>query len=105
MIVMDGMIVELEVAGRKLSLEELAEVAEAFLTYLDAHPDMPPGPLASFVWVASKLPWIKSQALLPRHVPSYLRTSRRASRGRLRRASPRLDAHRLIVAGSRALRR
>jgi segregation and condensation protein A len=27
---------------------------------------MPPGPLAAFVWVASKLLWIKSQALLPR---------------------------------------
>ena len=50
----------------EISKVALAEVAEAFLAYLDAHPGMPPGPLASFVWVASKLLWIKSQALLPR---------------------------------------
>src|SRR6266542_1843961 len=50
----------------EISKVALAEVAEAFLVYLDAHPDMPPGPLASFVWVASKLLWIKSQALLRR---------------------------------------
>src|SRR5438067_10504030 len=49
----------------EISKVALAEVAESFLAYLDAHPDMPPGPLASFVWVASKLLWIKSQALLP----------------------------------------
>src|SRR5438874_11601745 len=49
----------------------LAEVAETFLAYLDAHPGMPPGPLASFVWVASKLLWIKSQALLPRPPVSH----------------------------------
>jgi segregation and condensation protein A len=50
----------------EISKVALAEVAEGFLAYLAAHPDMPPGPLASFVWVASKLLWIKSQALLPR---------------------------------------
>src|SRR5207253_11135051 len=50
----------------EISKVALAEVAEGFLSYLEAHPDMPPGPLASFVWVASKLLWIKSQALLPR---------------------------------------
>ncbi len=50
----------------EISKVSLAEVAESFLQYLDAHPDMPPGPLASFVWVASKLLWIKSQALLPK---------------------------------------
>src|SRR5918912_3973637 len=50
----------------EISKVSLAEVAGGFLEYLDAHPDMPPGPLASFVWVASKLLWIKSQALLPR---------------------------------------
>ena len=44
----------------------LAEVAEGFLAYIDQYPEMPPGPLASFVWVASKLLWIKSQTLLPR---------------------------------------
>lgn len=44
----------------------LAEVADSFLLYLEAYPDMPPAPLASFVWVASKLILIKSQALLPR---------------------------------------
>jgi segregation and condensation protein A len=44
----------------------LAEVADSFLVYLEAHPDMPPGPLASFAWVASKLILIKSQMLLPR---------------------------------------
>ncbi len=44
----------------------LAEVTDGFLHYLSAHPDLPPAPLASFVWVASKLLWIKSQALLPR---------------------------------------
>jgi segregation and condensation protein A len=44
----------------------LAEVAEGFLAYIDKYPEMPPGPLASFVWVASKLLWIKSQTLLPR---------------------------------------
>ena len=48
-----------------ISKVALAEVSEGFLLYLEAHPDMPPGPLASFVWVASKLLWIKSQALLP----------------------------------------
>src|SRR5438067_9858569 len=56
----------------EISKVALAEVAESFLAYLDAHPDMPPGPLASFVWVASKLLWIKSQALLPR--PPVIRT-------------------------------
>lgn len=50
----------------EISKVSLAEVAESFLEYLDRHPGMPPGPLASFVWVASKLLWIKSQALLPR---------------------------------------
>jgi segregation and condensation protein A len=44
----------------------LAEVTDAFLHYLEAHPDMPPAPLASFAWVASKLILIKSQVLLPR---------------------------------------
>ncbi len=48
-----------------ISKVALAEVSEGFLHYLEAHPGMPPGPLASFVWVASKLLWIKSQALLP----------------------------------------
>src|SRR5436853_6749422 len=56
----------------EISKVSLAEVAEGFLVYLDAHPDMPPGPLASFVWVASKLLWIKSQALLPK--PPVART-------------------------------
>src|SRR5437763_6862301 len=56
----------------EISKVSLAEVAGGFLAYLDAHPDMPPGPLASFVWVASKLLWIKSQALLPR--PPAIRT-------------------------------
>lgn len=50
----------------EISKVSLAAVSESFLEYLDAHPDMPPGPLASFVWVASKLLWMKSQALLPR---------------------------------------
>jgi segregation and condensation protein A len=50
----------------EISKISLALVTEEFLTYLEAHPDMPPGPLASFVWVASKLLWIKSQSLLPR---------------------------------------
>src|SRR5437867_7083343 len=50
----------------EISKVSLAEVAGSFLEYLDAHPDMPPGPLASFVWVASKLLWLKSQSLLPR---------------------------------------
>jgi segregation and condensation protein A len=49
-----------------ISKVSLAEVAEGFLSYLEAHPNMPPGPLASFVWVASKLVWIKSQMLLPK---------------------------------------
>ncbi|HYP40046.1 MAG TPA: ScpA family protein [Chloroflexia bacterium] len=54
-----------------ISKVALAEVAEGFLAYLQAHPDMPPGPLAAFVWVAGKLLLIKSQALLPRPpVPS-----------------------------------
>ncbi|HUP27547.1 MAG TPA: segregation/condensation protein A [Chloroflexia bacterium] len=44
----------------------LAEVAEGFLAYIQNYPEMPPAPLASFVWVASKLLWIKSQTLLPR---------------------------------------
>ena len=50
----------------------LAEVAEGFLSYIDKYPEMPPGPMASFVWVASKLLWIKSQTLLPR--PPLART-------------------------------
>ncbi len=49
-----------------ISKVALADVAEGFLSYLDAHPGMPPGPLAAFVWVASKLIWIKSQGLLPK---------------------------------------
>ncbi|HEY0072414.1 MAG TPA: segregation/condensation protein A [Chloroflexia bacterium] len=49
-----------------ISKVALAEVTDAFLSYMSAHPDMPPAPMASFVWVASKLLWIKSQALLPR---------------------------------------
>src|SRR5438105_15940637 len=56
----------------EISKVSLAEVAEGFLAYLGEHPDMPPAPLASFVWVASKLLWIKSQALLPR--PPITRT-------------------------------
>lgn len=50
----------------EISRVSLAEVTDGFLAYLEAYPDMPPGPMASFVWVASKLLWIKSQALLPR---------------------------------------
>ncbi|MDQ3928959.1 MAG: segregation/condensation protein A [Chloroflexota bacterium] len=50
----------------EISKVSLAEIANSFLSHLEAHPDMPPGVLASFVWVASKLLWIKSQALLPR---------------------------------------
>src|SRR6476661_10353559 len=50
----------------EISKVSLAMVAESFLEYLDRHPDMLPGPMASFVWVASKLLWIKSQSLLPR---------------------------------------
>lgn len=49
-----------------ISKVALAHVTDGFLLYLSSHPDMPPAPLASFVWVASKLLWIKSQALLPR---------------------------------------
>jgi segregation and condensation protein A len=49
-----------------ISKVALADVTGAFLSYMSAHPDMPPAPMASFVWVASKLLWIKSQALLPR---------------------------------------
>lgn len=49
-----------------ISKISLAAVTEEFLHYVRAHPDMPPGPLAQFVWVASKLIWIKSQSLLPR---------------------------------------
>jgi segregation and condensation protein A len=49
-----------------ISKVALAEVADSFLLYLEAYPEMPPAPLASFVWVASKLILIKSQALLPR---------------------------------------
>jgi segregation and condensation protein A len=49
-----------------ISKVALAEVAGGFLAYLEAHPDMPPGPMASFVWVASKLIWLKSQGLLPK---------------------------------------
>jgi segregation and condensation protein A len=49
-----------------ISKVALAEVTDAFLRYLEAHPNMPPAPMASFVWVASKLILIKSQVLLPR---------------------------------------
>jgi segregation and condensation protein A len=49
-----------------ISKVALAEVADGFLQYLEAHPDMLPGPMASFVWVASKLIWLKSQGLLPK---------------------------------------
>lgn len=50
----------------EISRVSLATVTGEFLAYVDAHPGMLPGPLASFVWIASKLLWIKSQALLPR---------------------------------------
>lgn len=49
-----------------ISKVALSEVTDAFLSYMSSHPDMPPAPMASFVWVASKLLWIKSQTLLPR---------------------------------------
>jgi segregation and condensation protein A len=49
-----------------ISKVALAEVADSFLGYISAHPDIPSAPLASFVWIASKLILIKSQALLPR---------------------------------------
>lgn len=55
-----------------ISKVALAEVTDAFLSYMSAHPDMPAAPMASFVWVASKLLWIKSQTLLPR--PPVTRT-------------------------------
>src|SRR5947209_11291136 len=55
-----------------ISKVALAEVTDAFLRYLEAHPGMPPAPMASFVWVASKLILIKSQVLLPR--PPLLRS-------------------------------
>lgn len=49
-----------------ISTISLAEVADSFLHYLRTYPDMPPAPMAAFVWVASKLILIKSQALLPK---------------------------------------
>jgi segregation and condensation protein A len=49
-----------------ISKVALAEVADSFLSYVSAHPEIPSAPLASFVWIASKLILIKSQALLPR---------------------------------------
>lgn len=49
-----------------ISKVALSEVTDAFLSYMSAHPGMPAAPMASFVWVASKLLWIKSQMLLPR---------------------------------------
>jgi len=43
----------------------LAKVTEAYLQYVEAHLEIPPEELADFLVVASKLLFIKSQALLP----------------------------------------
>ena len=43
----------------------LAAVADDYLRYLKAHPDLPPEELADFLVIAAKLIVIKSKALLP----------------------------------------
>ena len=43
----------------------LAKVTEAYLQYVETHLEIPPEELADFLVVASKLLFIKSQALLP----------------------------------------
>ncbi len=44
----------------------LAQVTDQYLNYLSRMPRRDPAELSAFLWVASRLLWIKSQALLPR---------------------------------------
>jgi segregation and condensation protein A len=83
-----------------ISKVSLAEVAEGFLLYLEANPSIPPGPLAQFVWVASKLVWIKSQMLLPR--PPHEKADDEEDPGD--ELVRRLEAYRRVQAAARWLR-
>lgn len=85
-----------------ISKVALAEVAEGFLAYIETHPNMPPGPLASFVWVASKLVWIKSQALLPR--PPLQRSDEDDEEDPGDELVRRLEAYKRVQAAARWLR-
>jgi segregation and condensation protein A len=84
-----------------ISKVALAEVADSFLAYIESHPHMPPAPLASFVWVASKLLWIKSQALLPRPPVSRAEEEEEDPGDELVR---RLEAYRRVQEAARWLR-
>lgn len=55
------------IEAEKLPISEvaLAQVTDAFLAHLDAHPDIPAEDLADFLVIASKLLYIKSRSLLP----------------------------------------
>lgn len=52
---------------RKLHISQvtLAQVADDYVNYLNAHPELPMGEMANFILVASTLMLIKSAALLP----------------------------------------
>jgi segregation and condensation protein A len=55
------------IEGRKLAISEvsLADVADAYLAYVEKLPELPMGETAQFILVASTLLLIKSRALLP----------------------------------------
>lgn len=55
------------IEGRKLSVSDisLAEVADAYLAYVEKLPELPLGETAQFILVASTLLLIKSRSLLP----------------------------------------
>lgn len=48
----------------------LAQVTDQYLNYLSRMSRRDPAELSAFLWVASRLLWIKSQALLPRPPPA-----------------------------------
>ncbi|KPJ85709.1 hypothetical protein AMJ57_02065 [Parcubacteria bacterium SG8_24] len=55
------------IEGEELDISEvsLAKVTDSYLKFLDDNPDLPPGELADFLVVASRLLLLKSRILLP----------------------------------------
>ncbi len=89
------------IEARKMSISDvsLADVADAYLTYIESLPELPLGETAQFILVASTLLLIKSRALLP---TLELSESERESVHELERRLARLQ---IIRAAARGLRK
>ena len=88
----------------EISKVSLALVADQFLAYVDALPAPAPGLLASFLSVAAKLLFIKSEALLPRPPPLVPSTDAEDEEDVAAELVRRLQEYRAIQQVARGLR-